>query len=59
LTYSGSNSALLPANFTVLVANTLTFTGSSEVTIRSDYSASNVPVPQTVLQGRIMPRLIK
>jgi Flp pilus assembly protein TadG len=59
LTYSGSNSALLPANFTVLIANTLTFTGSSEVTIRSDYSASNVPVPQTVLQGRIMPRLIK
>lgn len=59
LSYSGSNSATLPANFTVLIANTVEFTGSSEVSIRSNFDASDVPVPTTVLQGRIMPRLIR
>ena len=59
LSYGGSNSTILPADFTVLIANTVEFIGSSEVSIRSDFNASDVPVPTAILEGRIMPRLVK
>ena len=59
LSYGGSNSTILPADFTILIANTVEFIGAAEVSIRSDFAASDIPVPTTILQGRIMPRLIK
>jgi len=59
LSYGGSNSATSPAKFTVLIAGTVEFVGSVEVSIRSDFDASAIPVPTEILQARIMPRLVK
>lgn len=44
---------------TILIANTVEFIGAAEVSIRSDFAASDIPVPTAILQGRIMPRLIE
>ena len=59
LIYSGSSSSLMPAAFTVLVARTVSFQGSSDTVIRSDFASSDVPVPEAILQERIFARLIK
>lgn len=59
LTFSGNNSTNLPANYTVLIARTVTFDGSSEVGIRSNFDASSVPVPPEILQQRIVTRLAR
>lgn len=59
LEFTGSNSATAPANYTVLIARTVTFSGSSDIAIRSDFGASSVPVPQSVLMARTQTRLIK
>ena len=53
LTYSGSNSTTLPANYTVLIARTVTFSGSSDISIRSNFAGGTVPVPSAIVNGRI------
>lgn len=59
LSYSGSTSSLLPAHYTMLIAKTISFEGSSAVSIRSDFSASDIPIPQALIENRLSTRLAR
>lgn len=43
LSYAGGPDAILPPNFTVLIAGTIGFGGNSRLELRSDYASSSVP----------------
>ena len=53
LVWSGSHSANLPAKYTILIARTVTFSGSSDITIASNFAEAETPIPGQLLTSRV------